>query len=270
MDSDERQSPNRSSPYALTRQSTLPFRIQSFESLDSTNDYAIRHLDALSDGQIVLAEIQTAGHGRFDRVWVSHVPDNVYMSLVLKSGLTLEARSPLANITQYMSLCICDVLQTYGVAGEMKWPNDVLVEGRKICGLLGQTSIREGRLTGYVLGVGINLNMPADVLTGLDQPATALNLVLGLPVDRDGFLNRLLERFSEEYEAFLEQGYAFIRDRHRALSPFLGTQITVGLPDRTVSGRAETYDDLGRLQLVTAGGGVETLTVGDVTLTENP
>ena len=246
------------------------FNIQRFESLASTNDYAIQHLEELSDRQIILAETQTAGHGRFDRTWVSHIPGNIYISLVLKPDLPLDGNSPLTNITQYMSLCICDVLEPYGVVGAIKWPNDVLVNGKKICGLLSQTSIREGRLMGYVLGAGINLNMPADVLAEIDQPATALNLITHLPVNREGFLSRLLARFSKGYEAFLEQGFKSIKERYTALSPFLGTQITVGLPDRTLTGKAAAYDDGGRLQVVTSDGVIETLTIGDVSLSDTP
>ena len=246
------------------------FNIQRFESLASTNDYAIQHLEELSDRQIILAETQTAGHGRFDRTWVSHIPGNIYISLVLKPDLPLDGNSPLTNITQYMSLCICDVLEPYGVVGTIKWPNDVLVKGKKICGLLAQTRITEGRLVGYVLGVGINLNMPADVLAEIDQPATALNLITQRPVDREGFLDCLLERFFEGYEAFLEQGFRSIKERYTALSPFLGTQITVGLPDRILTGKAAAYDDRGRLQLVTSPGVIETLTIGDVSLSEMP
>jgi len=246
------------------------YRIQCFESLESTNDYAIRHLEELGDRQIILAETQTSGHGRLGRTWVSHIPGNIYISLVLKPDLPLDEDSPLANITQYMSLCICDVLHAYGVVGTIKWPNDVLVDGRKICGLLSQTSIREGRLIGYVLGVGINLNMSAEVLAGIDQPATALNLCTDVPVDREAFLSRLLERFFGEYEALLEQGYKLIETRHTARSPFLGTQITVSLPGRTLTGEATAYDGRGRLQLLTPSGTIATLTIGDVSLGDTP
>ena len=243
----------------------MTVNILRFEQLVSTNDYALEHLEDLSDRQVILAEVQTGGHGRFDRKWVSHVPDNIYVSLVLKPDLPLDESSPLANITQYMSLALCDVLETYGVYGTIKWPNDVLVDGRKICGLLSQTIIRDSRLAGYVLGVGINLNMPADVLAGIDPPATALNRVTGLPVNREDFLSRLLARFFKGYETFLEQGFTSIQDRYTQRSPLLGTQITVSLPDRQITGKAAAYDDQGRLQLITESGDIETLTIGDVT-----
>ena len=240
--------------------------ILRFEQLISTNDYALEHLEDLSDRQVILAEVQTGGHGRFDRKWVSHVPDNIYVSLVLKPDLPLDESSPLSNITQYMSLILCDVLETYGVSGTIRWPNDVLIDGRKICGLLSQISIRDSRLAGYVLGVGINLNMPADVLAGIDQPATALNRITRLPVNREGFLSRLLERFFKDYEIFLEQGFTSIQDRYTQKSLFLGTRIAVSLPDRQIIGKAAAYDDQGRLQLVTESGDIETLAIGDVIL----
>jgi BirA family biotin operon repressor/biotin-[acetyl-CoA-carboxylase] ligase len=185
---------------------------------------------------------------------------------VLKPDLALDEDSPLANITQYMSLAIIDVLETYGVPGVIKWPNDVLVKGKKICGLLSQASIKENRLAGYVLGAGINLNMPAEVLAEIDQPATALNLITKMPVNREGFLSRLLERFYGGFEDFLQQGFPSIQDQYTALSPFLGSQITVSLPDRKLTGKAAAYDTQGRLQLITEDGTIETLTVGDVNL----
>ena len=84
------------------------YTIQRFPELPSTNDYALAHLNEFSDRTVILAETQTAGRGRFDRKWISHIPDNIYISLVLKPDLSLDEDSPLANITQYMSLCICE------------------------------------------------------------------------------------------------------------------------------------------------------------------
>lgn len=243
-----------------------PYSLARFDALTSTNDYCLEHLGGLADRTVVLAEVQSDGHGRFERRWISHIPDNIYISIVLKSGLFLEPSCPLAAITQYMALTVCRLLQECGADAALKWPNDVLVEGRKICGLLSRTSISNGRLAGYILGAGINLNMEADAVGAIDQPATALNLVIGRPVDRDLFLSRLLDRFFEGYAAFLRKGFPSIKEQYTAQSPFLGRTITVNLPDGPVQGKAAGFDDEGRLRLVTPDGDIRILMVGDVTV----
>jgi BirA family biotin operon repressor/biotin-[acetyl-CoA-carboxylase] ligase len=240
------------------------FNIIRFDEIDSTNDHAIRNLDSFNDRDVILAETQKKGHGRFSRKWVSHVPENIYMSIVLKPNIKITDSSPLANITQYMSLVICDVLDLYNTPGQVKWPNDVLVKGAKIAGLLSQSSIQEKQLKGYVLGVGINLNMSPGVLKQIDQPATSLNLETGMAVDRDQFLDKLLKEFFSGYENFLKNGFPSIKEQYIHKTSFLGKEIRVALMDTEVAGTAKGFSDDGCLILVTDQGKEQKITIGDV------
>ncbi len=170
--------------------------ILRFPDLHSTNSYAVENLSSLPDKQVIIADIQTAGRGQFDRKWFSDVRGNVYLSIVLRD-------LPLLNLTPYMAEVICGVLKEYGVMPQIKEPNDVIVDGKKIAGILSQSSTRGDKLNGIVIGAGINLNLSEQYLEKIDQPAISLNLLLGRHVDRDIFIGKLLDKFFSGYDSGL-------------------------------------------------------------------
>jgi len=241
------------------------YNILHFTELDSTNLYAMRNLDSLPDKQVIVAEIQTAGRGRFNRKWVSHIPDNLYMSLVLKPedrGAGVLALRP--SLTQYMAVVICEVMKLYGADASLKWPNDVMVKTSKIAGLLGESCIQGHRLKGYVLGAGINLNMTALDIEDIDKPAVSLNQISGAAVDRDEFLNTLLDKFFKGYEEFIKEGFCSIRDKYIEKCAFLGEKITVTTYEGQVHGNAEGFNDDGALIIIKSNGEIVNITAGDV------
>ncbi len=240
------------------------YNILRLDEVDSTNLYALRNLDTLTDGQVILAEKQTHGRGRFQRGWVSHVPNNLYMSIVLKPCRELNKSTPLASLTQYMALVICDILLFYGVEAGLKWPNDVLVRGSKIAGLLGESSTVGKCLKGFVLGAGINLNMTQGEIKSIDQPAVSLNLLTGGPVNRDDFLKALLTQFFRGYGLFMETGFSLIKEKFSKRSTFLGKKITITSLNSQISGLAGGYSDDGSLLLITEEGEEKEITTGDV------
>lgn len=148
----------------------------------------MENLANLPHKQVIIADIQTHGRGQFDRKWISDVIGNVYMSAVLKD-------LPLANYTPHMAEAICIVLECYDVTPTIKEPNDVMVNNKKIAGILSQSSTRGNKLNGIVIGVGVNLNLTQENLKRIDQPATSLNLLLNQPVDREKFTYKLIDEF---------------------------------------------------------------------------
>jgi len=172
------------------------YNILHLNEVRSTNAYAMENLADLPDRLVIVADVQTAGRGQFDRKWFSDVVGNVYLSIVLKN-------LPLTNLTPYMAEVICQVLRGYEVEPGIKEPNDVLVGGRKIAGILSQSSTRGSKLNGIVVGAGVNLNLTEHDLEKIDQPATSLNLLLGMDVDRDIFIGKVLEKFFSGYDAHL-------------------------------------------------------------------
>ena len=254
-----------------------PYKIIYFQQIDSTNTYAYENLAELSDRQVIIAEKQTSGKGRLNRSVVSYKEEYVYLSIVLKpfekiaemsSGELVLPQSedlPLSNLTQYMSVVICKVLEDYGIISCIKWPNDVLVEDKKIAGILSRLSVQGNRLKGFVLGTGINLNLSAKDLEQIDQPATALNLLLGKPVHRDTFTENLLDSFFENYELFLGKGFSFIKNDYIKRANFIGKQIAVTTLDSIKKGTAKEIRNDGSLVILDAEMNEKIIRTGDIT-----
>lgn len=240
------------------------YRLTEFAELDSTNRYAAANLARLAHGDVIQAAIQTAGRGRWQRSWVSHLPGNLCLSLVLKPQGRPVAELPLVNVSQWLALCTCRVLAARGVTATLKWPNDILVHHCKIAGILAETVVMGGDFLGLVLGIGINLNLDAATLATIDQPATALNLELGRRVDVAGIRDALLTEFFNGYDAFLKTGFAGIRAEYLALCPFLGREVEVRRAAGSLRGVARDITAAGELELRTATGTVETVSLGEM------
>ena len=240
------------------------FNILRFAEIRSTNDYALKHLDSLSDRQIIVAERQTCGYGRLGRSWISEYPDNIYMSIVLKPDAAYGIPTAMTGITLFMSVTLCDLLQEYGVTASIKWPNDVRVEGAKIAGLLGETRFQGERFMGYVLGCGVNLNVMQEDLAAVDQRATSLNLLLGRVVDREGFLYALLQTFFRGYDGFLRGGFPTIQKAYVERCDFLRRHVVVKSIDGEHHGIAKAFTKRGELVLAVEDGGQLVLSSGDV------
>jgi len=166
------------------------------EEPESTNDYAKANIDVLEDRCAVYAERQSAGKGQFGRVWMSDVSDNVYMSLVLKP----KEMQNLDKLTVYAGEAVKKTLESYGVKPSIKLPNDVLIGGKKICGILTESIFCGESLKGVVVGFGININMSEFELKSVDIPATSLNLETGFKIKRIEFINCLLDNFFKQYD----------------------------------------------------------------------
>jgi len=179
--------------------------IQKFETLDSTNNYAKEHLESLADRSVIVADIQTAGRGRNQTKWLSHIPNNLYISIVLKPFQKLTPESHIEKISLEMADAIVQILNQFDVKAEIKLPNDILVDGKKIAGMLTETEVQGKTLKGVILGVGVNLNMTQSELDQIDQPATALNLLVKKETDHQQFLKDLLTHFFKNYEVLLKR-----------------------------------------------------------------
>lgn len=239
-------------------------KILHFNTIDSTNTYALKNFEELEDFTVVTADEQTLGRGRFDRSWVSKGFGNIYLSFVLKP----TKKDYLANLTQYLSVTTAKVLEDFGAKAEIKWPNDVLIEGRKICGILCESSLKNNSIQGVVLGIGVNLNMPEEIINSIDKPATSLNLVLGKSIDREEFLENLLKTFFKDYDQAIENGFCFIKEDYKKRINFL--EKTVCLQQRDGSPKvvvvAKDIDDNGNLVVVDEIGISKTLFSGDIIL----
>lgn len=179
--------------------------LRCFDKLDSTNNYAKSLAQAgAPDGTAVTAESQTAGRGRMDRSFQSPKGQGIYLSLLLRPALQPDCLPP---VTALAGVAVCAAVERVcGVRPGLKWPNDPVLNGKKLCGILTEASLEAetGRLQSLVLGIGINvLQKPEDFAPEIREVATSLLQALGRPVSRPRLTAALLEELDKAYAALL-------------------------------------------------------------------
>ncbi len=223
-------------------------QVLSLETVDSTNLYAKNNIGELSNCTVIHALRQTSGRGRFTRKWVDLGDGNLFLSFVLKPETKFSSSFP--NITQYLSVVLCKVLETFGVEPQIKWPNDVLVNGKKIAGILCEAVNEGGCFKGLVLGIGVNLNaFDCDLNLVSDKVITALNLEISNSVDVYAFRNKLMSEFSQNYEKFLEMGFEFIKEDYISKLVVLNKDISVQVLNDVKTGFVKGVTNTGELVL---------------------
>ena len=178
------------------------FRLQHFDTLDSTNTYLIQQAGlGEEEGLVVVTDYQTAGRGRFEKVWVSPPGLNLLFSILLRPPMP-PSKAPV--LTQVICRSIARVLlNDYGLDCTLKKPNDILINGKKICGILVEASTRQKQLECVVVGVGLNVNA---ALKDLPPEATSIQAVQkkGL-VAREALLQQILAAFREDLRPIYQQ-----------------------------------------------------------------
>ncbi len=231
-------------------------------SVSSTQDLArSKAAEGAPEGTLVVAEEQTAGRGRLGRSWVSPPGANLYVTLILRpSRERLRALSMVAPLATAQA-----VEETTGLSPRIKWPNDLLLAGRKLAGVLIDTEI-SGQAPQYALvGVGMNVNMDVQAVPEIAAIATSLRQHLGREISREEVLAAFLNRFELLYVES-ERGGAAVREAWRARLDTLGRQIRVASGGQMEEGLAEDVDGDGSLILRRADGSRVTLVAGEVTL----
>jgi len=220
-----------------------------FSEIDSTNEYAVKNLNHLEDRTVISAGIQTKGRGRGGRSWYSR-EGNLFASLVLKPQADFCEICRLNAIVHYTAVILARVFKKkYGLDTNIKWPNDLLAEGKKISGILIETVIKGECLQGIIIGVGVNLNMSKEDFKMINQPATSLNLLSGIEINRDIFLDFFLEEFFLQYDEFLKKGFSLIKNDYKMLNMVLGKEVKVISSGREHCGIVKDIDDYGQLVL---------------------
>lgn len=237
--------------------------IIQLDTVNSTNSYAKLNIDTLQDKTVIHALHQTQGRGRLNRSWVDLGDDNLFMTIVLKPSDVFNEIYP--NLTQYLSVCLCKVLEKYGLNPQIKWPNDVLINGKKIAGILSETVIQGNKFKGIVLGIGVNLNanqQDADAIP--DRVVTSLNLELNRKIDMKDFMQKLLDEFFANYNKFLTEGFISIKNYYIEKNCFLNKEIRIQVFNKIKEGLAQNVNDSGELVLLDKENKEFVLTIGDI------
>lgn len=261
--------PERMNPITISQKlqtKVMGRSVHVFDEVDSTMTKAQELVASGSpEGTLVLAEQQNAGKGRMGRKWHSPPGKGIWMSLILKPRIPLHFTPQLTLLTA-VALCRA-IRRTVHVEVGIKWPNDLLIQGRKISGILLESGAEDERIQYIVAGVGISVNLVAeDYPEELKKIATSLAIEAGHLVDREALLTNFLQDFEELYDLFHEQGFAPIRILWEANSVSLHKLITVTTPNGRLTGTAESIDDMGALCVRTETGELIKVYSGDVNL----
>ena len=238
-------------------------RIEYFEEVESTNSEALRLAQqGAPEGTVVMADAQTRGRGRLDRVWESPPSKNLYLSVLLRPDIPAVSSSLIPLMT---GVAVAEVVAQYCPGRvRLKWPNDVLVGGKKICGILTEMRTRGDRVHFLVVGMGVNLNMQKlDFPRELRETATSLRIETGGDVDRLDFAVRLFESLERWYRVFLGGGEAAIRERWLQGADLVGKRVEVVLGATTERGTVVGLDPTGAL-LLEGETGVRQVLAGDI------
>lgn len=267
-----RPSPETATPLPLLREvqpllATLRFgrAVRGFREIGSTNTEAMAWAaEGAAEGSLVVAEHQTAGRGRQGRAWQAAAGQNLMCSLVLRPALP---PAQLGLITLAASVAVAEAVAAVVAPRPVaiKWPNDVLVDGLKVAGMLLESALGGAEGAVVVLGIGLNVNQQ-DFPPALDGRATSLWLATGRPVPRAALLADLLGRLEARYASLAADGGVAVRQAYLARLAGLGQPIVVhhaGAGDH-IEGRLDGITETGALRLATARG-LRCFHAGDVT-----
>ena len=249
------------------RAARLGGAIHYFESVDSTNSVAHRLAgECAAEGTVVIAETQTRGRGRLGRRWISPPLRNLYMSVVLRPPLPAAAAPQLSLVA---GLAAAETIREWAPRACLKWPNDVLINGRKVCGILTEMEAEGGRVAFVILGIGVNLNSTDDEFPAeLQGKAVSVRSTTGAIVDRTAFTERLLSRLEERYDLFLREGFAAIQPLWEAFSSLTGRHVRIDDGGTHYEGCVAGIADDGSLRVRDATGRALQVMVGDVTVVD--
>ncbi|MDE2484317.1 MAG: biotin--[acetyl-CoA-carboxylase] ligase, partial [candidate division NC10 bacterium] len=241
--------------------------IHLLQEVESTNDEAAALAGrGEAEGTIIIAERQRRGRGRMGRRWESPMGLGLYLSVILKPAIPPQS-APVLTLMGAVAGAEA-IERTTGLTTALKWPNDLILHGRKVGGILGEMAVEGSRLLYVVLGIGINVNQAEADFEGELRPiATSLRVQAGHPVNRTAMVRSFCASLDEWYDRLLRDGPLPILEAVRRRCLTVGRMVTARSGDQEVSGFAVELDDLGRLVIRDATGTLHHLVAGDVTLT---
>ena len=239
-------------------------RIVHFFRADSTNTIALRLAsEGAEHGTVVVAEEQTAGRGRFGRQWYSEKSSGIYVSVLLRPPLAPAAAPALTLMAGVAAQAAVE--RASGLTTDIRWPNDLLLNGKKLCGILTEMSAEVDRLHAVVIGIGINVNH-REIPDSLRAIATSLRLESGKIHSRVQVLAALLRELEHTYQLLLDQGAAAIVARWTAVSTYArGKRIVVRTPMGEFQATTAGLESNGALRIRYDDGREEPLVAGEIT-----
>ena len=240
-------------------------KIIYYKQLDSTNTEIARlAAEGAAHGTVVMADAQTAGKGRRGRQWESPAGENIYMSILLRPDCVPD-RAPM--LTLVMAYSVAKVVRELGFLDvQIKWPNDLVLSGKKICGILTEMQLRDSEIDYVVVGVGINVNT-SKFPEELKDTATSLYMESGRVSDRETLVESIVEYFDEAYRQFLEtQDLSFLKEAYNDMLVNVGREVRVLEPGNEYTAYAQGINTEGELLVRTKEGEEKRIYAGEVSV----
>ncbi|MCS4540837.1 MAG: biotin--[acetyl-CoA-carboxylase] ligase [Euryarchaeota archaeon] len=235
--------------------------IHHFKEIDSTNDFAKElAFKGAKEGTVVISEVQKAGKGRFGKTWISP-SGGIWMSLILRPKISPHQAPKLTLIT---GVSVAEAIrQVCGLNVKIKWPNDILLNGKKLCGILTEMSGDMDTIEYVVIGIGINANVDVDIFPAeIREGATSLKKELKKDAPRIPLVQRLMEELEKNYEIFKED-FLPILTKYKELSATIGNLVRINIKDESIVGEAIGIDSDGALILELADGSLKRIIAGE-------
>lgn len=233
-------------------------KIIYFQEIDSTNEYAKKRAAEEEEGTLIIADVQKKGHGRRSREWASP-RGGIWMSIILKPDVHPRH---LIKMIFMGAVAVVEALEALGVEARIKWPNDILVNGKKICGILAEGKYSESEMDYIILGIGLNVNIESDALP---PEATSLKEVLGVKLPLMEVFKVLMDKLEHWYNVFKKEEYDTILNRWRSYA-ILNRKVRIIHEEGEFEGIARDVGEDGALIVETLNGKREKVIYGDVSL----
>lgn len=233
----------------------------------STNSHLVQHsrTQRTANGMVCIAEMQTAGKGRLGRTWVSPFGGNLYMSFLwnFRSGI-----GALSGLSLACGVAVCEALKNIGLAGhQLKWPNDILCDGKKLGGILVEIQGESQNEYTAVVGIGLNCQMNGDAAKQIDQPWTDLKTVIANNYfSRNQLASELMNNVLPVLDKFEESGLSPFLDKWDCYDGYKNKNIKIISGKKSSTGIAKGITELGELKVLNNAGNLELISSGEVSL----
>ena len=231
--------------------------------LPSTNTTLLERLSSNTPtGFVLAAHTQTAGRGRYDRRWLAEAGQNLTFSFLYT---TKANGTQLASLPMAIALGISDALKTFNIVTQVKWPNDLLIDGAKLCGmLLERSDANHPDGTPIVVGIGLNVNMTGQAAALIDRPATSMHIETGREYNVKDVLTQILTALPEWLSKWENGGFKAIQTDWTDRCAYIGEHIQVGEGNNIQTGTLEGFGSNGQLLLKSKTGTITEIWAGDV------
>ena len=242
----------------------MKYNIVHYDEIDSTNIEARRlSQEGVKQGLVVVADKQTSGKGRRGRTWESPGGENLYFSILLKPVMDAKL-APMLTIV--MAYSVAKILEGEGLPVQIKWPNDLVLSKKKVCGILTEMHMKDCEIEDIVVGVGINVNttcFPEE----LQDKATSIRLETGRCMERDELLQKVLAEFQMQYEMFLhKKDLSPMKEHYNQMLANRNQEVMILEPNSEYEGVALGIDEAGELLVKRSDGKIEKVFSGEVSV----